>query len=134
MSADESGSLKRRNEQIILALLQHSSMEKAAQALGVSDVTLWRWMKKPKFQEEFRRARREAFSQAIARLQQSSAAAVSTLLRVMVDQSTPASSRIRAASCVLDNAIRAMELEDIETRLSRLEQLQPHDPGLTRSW
>jgi hypothetical protein len=113
----------RQREQLILALLQQPSMEKAAAAIGISTVTAWRISKTREFQEEFRKARRETFSQSVARLQQASGAAVSTLLRVMVDKSTPAASRVRAADRVLDHASKAMELEDIEARLGELERV-----------
>jgi hypothetical protein len=76
----------------------------------------------PEFQAAYRQARREAFSQSIARLQQASSAAVSTLLKVMVDPNTPASSRVRAADCVLGHAAKAIEIEDLEVRVTQLEQ------------
>jgi hypothetical protein len=76
----------------------------------------------PEFQAAYRQARREAFSQSIARLQQASSAAVSTLLKVMVDPTTPASSRVRAADCVLGHAAKAIEIEDLEVRVTQLEQ------------
>jgi hypothetical protein len=52
----------KRQDQFIVALLEHSTLDKSAAALGVSDVTLWRTLKKPEFAEAFRKARREAFS------------------------------------------------------------------------
>jgi hypothetical protein len=64
---------------MIVALLEHSTHEKAAAALGISTVTLWRSMQKPEFAEAYRKARREAFSQSVARLQYASNAAVGTL-------------------------------------------------------
>jgi len=112
----------RQREQLILALLQQSSMEKAAASIGISTVTAWRISKTREFKDEYRKARREAFSQSVARLQQASGAAVSTLLKVMVDQTTPPARRVRAADCVLDHAAKAMELEDIEARLGELER------------
>jgi hypothetical protein len=111
-----------RQERMIVALLEHSSHEKAAAALGISTVTLWRAMQKPEFQEAFRKARRETFSQSVARLQHASSAAVGTLLRVMTDREAPAASRVRAADVVLQAALRGMEMEDIETRVSELER------------
>ncbi len=51
-----------------------------------------------------------------------SGAAVSTLLKVMVDPNSPASSRVRAADCVLGHAAKAIELEDIEVRVTELER------------
>ena len=59
----------RRQDQFILALLEHPTLEKAAAAVGVSDVTLWRSLQRPEFAEAYRKARREAFSQSVARLQ-----------------------------------------------------------------
>jgi hypothetical protein len=40
----------------------------------------------------------------------------------MTDQAAPAASRVRAADSVLDHAAKAIELEDIEARLSELER------------
>jgi hypothetical protein len=44
---------------------------------------LLRWMKDPEFDTAYREARRLAFRQSVARLQQASSAAVSTLLNIM---------------------------------------------------
>ena len=104
--------------QLILALLQQPSLEKAAASIGISTVTAWRISKTREFKEEYRNARWEAFSQSLARLQQASGAAVSALLKVMIDKTTPAASRVRAADRVLDHASRATALEDIEARIS----------------
>lgn len=82
----KNGALSGKAEKIIVSLLEHGSIEKAAVAVGVSDVTVWRWMQKPEFQQAYQQARREAFSRSLARLQHASSAAVSTLLRVMVDK------------------------------------------------
>ena len=79
-------------------------------------------MKLPEFQNAYRQARREAFSQSIARLQQGTSAAATTLLKVMIDSSVPASVRVRAADSVLNHASKAIEIEDIEARLSELER------------
>ena len=72
---------------------------------GVLDV-----LKQPEFAEAFRKARREAFSQSVARLQHASNAVVGTLLRVMTDKEASASSRVRAAEVVLTTAFKGIEL------------------------
>ena len=112
---------ERRQDQLIVALLENPTLEKAAMAAGISAVTLWRRMREPEFVETYRKARREAFSQSIARLQHASNAAVGTLLRVMTDREATPSSRVRAAEVVLQNALRGMEMEDIEARVAALE-------------
>lgn len=114
----------RQREQLILALLQQPGIEKAAAAVGISTVTAWRITKTPEFKEEYRQARREAFSQALGRLQQAAGAATSTLMKIMVDATAPTGSRVRAADCVLEHAQSALELEDIQVRLAKLEQIE----------
>ena len=63
--------------------------------------TLLNWMKQPEFDAAYREPRRAAFGQSISRLQQATGAAGSTLLKVMIDPNTPASTRVRAADSVL---------------------------------
>ena len=80
----------------------------AARSIGVATDTLLKWMKQPEFDAAYREARRLAFRQSVARLQQASGAAVSTLLKIMVDQNAPRSTRVRAADSVLDHAAKAI--------------------------
>jgi hypothetical protein len=69
----------------------------------------------------YRAARRKAFGQATARLQHRASAAASILLKVMVDPGTPASTKVRAAECVLAHAEKAIKIEEIEARVAALE-------------
>ena len=112
----------RKKEEAIAALLSQRNVDDAARAAGIGTRTLLRWMKMPEFDAAYRQARRAAFGQSIARLQHGSSAAASTLLKVMVDASSPASCRLRAADSVLSHAAKAIEIEDIEARLSALER------------
>ena|SRR5579883_875773 len=112
----------RKKEQAVAALLTHRTIEEAARSIDVNSNTLLRWMKEPGFDEAYREARRAAFGQSIARLQQASSAAVTTLLKIMVDPNAPASAKVRAADSVLDHAAKTIELEDIERRIAELER------------
>ena len=111
----------RKMEAAVAALLTQRNMEEAARAAGISARTLMRWLKLPEFQAAYREARKAAYSQAVAKLQQGATAAATTLLKVMVDQSTPASVKVRAAECVMTHSSKAIEIEDIEARVSALE-------------
>jgi len=111
----------RKKEEAIAALLTQRNIEEAARTAGVGTQTLLRWLKVPEFETAYREARRAAFAQSIARLQQASSAAVSTLLKVMIDPNSPASTRVRAADSILDHAAKAIEIEDIEVRVAQLE-------------
>jgi hypothetical protein len=113
----------RKEERMILALLEHARVDQAAVAAGVSEATMWRRLRDQNFQEALREARREAFSRAIARLQQAGSAAAATLLRIMCDNKAPGATRVRAAVSVLEMAFRGIELEDMQVRIRRLEEL-----------
>jgi hypothetical protein len=124
----------RKKDEAIAALLTQRNLEEAAKAVGISANTLLKWMKDPEFDVAYREARRAAFRQSVARLQQASSAAVTTLLKLMVDPATPASVKARAADSVLDHSAKAIELEDIEARVSELEASIARDrPGGSRS-
>jgi transposase-like protein len=110
-----------KKEAAVLALLSLRNVDEAARAAAVTPRTLYRWMKEHEFSAAFREARRAADSQTIARLQQGSSAAATTLLKIMLDVNAPASTRVRAADSVLDHAAKAIEIEDIEARVAALE-------------
>src|SRR5260370_2050917 len=112
----------RKMEEAIAALLTQRNVEEAARTAGIGTQTLIRWMKVPEFQTAYREARRAAFSQSIARLQQGTSAAATTLLKIMLDQTSPASTRVRASECIMNDAAKAMELEDIGVRVAALEE------------
>ena len=94
------GKFGRKKEDAIAALLTQRNIEEAAKVAGIGANTLLRWLKVPEFQTAYRQARREAFGQAVARLQQGTSAAATTLLKTMIDPATPASVRVRAAEAI----------------------------------
>jgi transposase-like protein len=116
------GKFGRKKEEAIAALLTQRNIEEAAKTAGIGANTLLRWLKVPEFQAAYRDARRAAFGQAVARLQQGTSAAATTLLKTMIDPNTPASVRARAAEVIFNHAGKAIELEDIEARVAELER------------
>ena len=125
--------LKPKQEEAIIALLSNRTVEDAARAVKITPRTLYRWLKEPGFDAAYRQARRTAFGQCAARLQQASSAAVSVLLRVLADPATPAAVKVRAADSVLNHAAKAMEIEDIEARVAELERAAGSARGSRKS-
>jgi hypothetical protein len=78
----------------------------------------------PEFDAAYRDARKGAYRQAVARLQQGTSAAATTLLKTLIDPATPASVKVRAAEAIFNHAAKAIEIEDIDARLAALEQAQ----------
>ena len=115
------GKLGGKKDAALLALLSGRSVEEAARSANVTPRTLYRWLEDPEFDAAYRSAKRAAFGQALARLQQGSAAAATTMLKIMLDTGTSPSTRLRAADCVFGHAKNAIEIEGIEARLSNLE-------------
>jgi len=112
----------RKKEEAIAALLVHRNTEEAARAVNVAPKMLLRWLQIPEFQAAFRAAKLAAYSQTIGRLHQMSSAAVTTLGKVMVDPGTPPATKVRAADSILNHTTKAIEIENLEVRLSELER------------
>ena len=124
---------ERKKEEAIAALLSHRSVEDAARAIDINANTLLRWLEIPEFRDAYRKARREAVHQAVARLQQATGAASLTLLKLMTDPNMPGAVRLRAAAYVFDYAIKGVEIDDIEARLAELERAADENkPGWRR--
>ena len=112
----------RNKEAAIAALLTHRNIEVSSQGCRHQLTDADRLDEGPQFDQEYREARRGAFRQSVARLQQASGAAVTTLLKIMVDGSAPASTRLHAADIVLAHTSKAIEIEDVEARGAALER------------
>ncbi len=105
----------------IAALLSEKTVGGAAQKAGVGERTLLRWLQTDDFKAAYRDARREATSQAIARLATTSSGAVDTLQSVCNDLAAPPAARVSAAKTLLDFAFRAVEIDDLAARVELLE-------------
>jgi len=112
----------RKKEEAVAALLTHRNIEEAARSIGVAPNTLLKWLKLPEFDAAYRDARKATYRQAVARLQQGTSAAASTLLKMLIDPATPASVKVRAAEAIFSHAEKAIEIEDLDARVAELER------------
>lgn len=85
----------RKMEDAVAAMLTRQNAEEAARSVGIGSATLIRWPKMPEFHVAYREARRGAFGQSIARLQQGTSAAATTLLATLVGQRTSGCSHVQ---------------------------------------
>ncbi len=115
--------LSRKQEAAIAALLSHDTVKAAALACGVSEATLWRWMQLPEFQTRHRAARTSVVETAIGLMQQACTGAVATLVKVMRDETAPASARVGAARCVIEQSLRAVEVGDLQAEVEEIKRL-----------
>ena len=113
--------LSRKQESVILALLNHPTTQEAAKVAGVSDVTLWRWLQTESFQRAYLTARREAVKQAMAQIQQRTSEAVNVLNEIMKSKQEPSGVRVSAAKAIIEYAVKTLQVEDLEQRIFDLE-------------
>ena len=104
----------------IVALLQEPTIRKAAESAGVKERTLYTWLKLPPFRAAYGAARRDVTEHAIAQLQRASSAAANVLVNVMLSAKTPAAVRASTARTVLEFAVKAVELDDLQQQLVAL--------------
>jgi transposase len=117
-----SENLNDEQARIVEALLTHTTKEEAAKALGVSRATLYRWLQDKELRLAERQARNLALSDATASLQRLANEAALMLSVIMASEQAPYSSRVAAASKLLDLAYRSFELESVAAEIEDLKQ------------
>lgn len=113
--------LSPKKARAVIALLVNRTMAEAAQAVGIAESTLWRWMQDQDFQQAYREAKRQVVQQATAQMQANMSEAIQTLRHVMNDSEASASARVSAAKAMIEIGLKAVEIEDLEFRITILE-------------
>lgn len=113
--------LKPKQHEAILALLAEPSIAKAAEKIQVNERTLRRWLDESEFNGQYRKARRESFSQAVGLLQRYLPLAAQTLAKVMADAASQPSAKVSAASAAFKIGREGIETDDLAARVLALE-------------
>jgi hypothetical protein len=112
----------RLRERAIEALLREPTQEKAAQVTGIGLRTLQRWLTDPMFQEGLREAKSAALADATSRLRMVARRSVDVLDSIANNRRATYASRVSACRCILELGFESYLLEEVETRLRKLEQ------------
>lgn len=108
------------------ALLDGANIQDAASAAGVNRKTLARWLQEPAFWKLYQVNSAKSLELAARRLTGKLDMAVDMLTSVMEDEDAPAGVRLRAAQQVIDGSLKLLEVTDIQTRLTALEERLEH--------
>lgn len=119
---DPSPTLTARQRRAVEALLSTGEVSTAAQTVGVSRQTLYRWLAEPAFTAAVRAAEAQALDDLSRMLVRLGRTAAGTLARAMADPATPAATRVRAADAVLGRLLQLRELATLEARVGDLER------------
>ena len=111
---------KRTNQtKALIALLETTSIVEASVKSGLSQETLYRYLRDKDFQKEFREARRATGDNAVSALQQATSEAVGTLRRNLSCGNAPV--EVRSAQIILEMSFKGIEMATILERLEALE-------------
>jgi len=125
--------LTRKHEQAIAALLSEPSIKAAAESCGIGEATLYRWLQLPDFQAAYRTARRQVVERAVSELQAACGEAVETLKRNLTCDIPGV--EIRAAQIIIEQAVKGIELMDLQDRVEKLESLLDNqEKGKDKRW
>jgi molybdenum-dependent DNA-binding transcriptional regulator ModE len=113
---------KYSNEDIMQGLIASGSVSAAAKAMGISRQTIFERLKIPEFKEEYEKRRAELLETAVNNLKSAIIEAVETQREIMNNKENAVSSRSSAADSILRHTLRYIEMQEIEARLSALEE------------
>ena len=120
MSA-KNGNITRKQAAAVKALLEHGSLEDAANAAGVSTKTIYRWRQDPLFVAALDKAQGDEIRNAV-RVLVVDLRANHEVMREIRDKPTATPGiRLRAAQALDTSLLRWKEIIDIDTRLTALE-------------
>ena len=113
--------LSTRQMRGVTAVLKHGGLTEAAHEAGIPLATLKRWNLQPAFRQAVQDAQDDARRDAARYLSYHCLKAASCLVAALTADDSTWQSKIRAAQCILEQAQKWLELEEIEKRLSELE-------------
>jgi hypothetical protein len=116
------GKKGQRLDAFVEAMMSHKTVEAAAEAVGISHATAYRWMQHADVIQRLAEARRDAMKAAMSKLQQAASASVDCLCEIQRDGASE-SARVSAARTILEQALRSVELQDVEERIDKLETI-----------
>jgi AcrR family transcriptional regulator len=120
---NDAGGLSHRQERTLLAVIAHPTLREAAQAAGVSEPTLWRYIRDKDFARRLREARGASLTCANAQLQGAAGEAVKILRDLMSKGDAPVPSRVSAARAILELAFRARVVDELQAEVERLKEI-----------
>lgn len=104
------------DEAIIAALLDHGTIRAAAEAVGLSERTIYDRMSDGEFQALYRAAKSDLVRAALLRINKHLERAIDTVAGIMEDEDNNAAVRLQAAQTIINNAGKfAQRLQTNET-------------------
>ena len=110
-----------RQAKAIPVIIGAKSVEAGCSQAGISKTLFYGWMKTPVFADEYRRQRDILVDEAMDSLRASLKKAVNTLTTLLDTDNE--SLRRAVSNDILNHVLKIKEMQEIENRLSKIEQL-----------
>lgn len=115
---------EKTRDRIITGLLANTSVRATSQATGISESTIYRYLKDEGFRKEYEDRRREMMIENCHMLQANMGNAINELIDIINDSKTAPQIRLNAIDTLMRHAYKQTELVDILTRLEALENMK----------
>ena len=113
--------LSRHGARVLAALLQYPTIAEAAKSSGIAESSIFRWLQRADFMEQYKAAQRAVVDDAIGELQGATKDAVATLRRNL--SCGHSAVEVRAAQIILEQSFKAIEIQELQERIERLEAM-----------
>jgi len=107
---------------VLAALLSNATVKATADATGLSESTIFKYLRDKDFKAKYEAAKLEMLEQSTSALQANIQKAVSAIVGIIEAENTPQQVRLNASDMLLRNSFRFTEQVEILRRLDRLEQ------------
>lgn len=116
--------MQSKKELVLNALLTNPTIRQAAESVGVSESTVYNYLKKPEFAEEFAKAKADMLRQTTGYLQTQTAETISIINDIAKDDAVNPQTRLTACRTLLEYCLKFTETCDILERIEKLEKSQ----------
>jgi hypothetical protein len=120
-SRGRGGRKARKRDLFVAGLINHGTVAQAAQLAKISSTTGWRYLRDPDVLARLRETVHGSLEQSKVLLQTGLAEAVESLRRLLSSKNEPV--QVAAARALLELGLKVIEIDDIQIRLDRLEQI-----------
>lgn len=111
-----------KQTRLLAALLEESTITKAAERAGMTRATVYKYLKDPEFKAELDRRRGECVNDAVRYLQSKFAVCNETLIKIIESKDVSSQVKINAINAVYANCKNMSETADFMSRLEAAER------------
>jgi len=114
---------ERTKEILLVGLLNNVTVTATSQATGISEDTIYKYLRDPEFIKEYDEKRREMLEESCHTLQAKMSMATDELVKIIEDPDTKPQIRLNAIDMLFRHSYRQTEQLEVLSRLDALEEV-----------